>query len=596
MPKRPVRSSSDSGSSRERTPKRVRSSSPWRIDESPSHDEETLKIHVLRAKMDDDAYASLVKLIETSRIVLRRHRNTDAEDAEWKNLVFAEDIKDADVIVTAIRMRQRLERHISWQVAEPAPFNSSTRSLIWQKTKAVVTPQWLEETVRQGTPAPCGEHAALNDLHDDTVRQCPDGPNLLVESGSTTSRLSADIPPSSADPAGEPPTSTELEHLSLSHKARLCLFRASPLICPNQALIDELKIIQLSRKLEGEERSMLSYQRAIAMIKSYPHIITLERLDNEVEDLPYLGTKLVAMIEEYVTLGKISEAESIRESSRFQALSAFSRIYGIGPHTGRRLYDLGLRTLEELDRYYEVTPGSTDGSALSSLELYSKANEETVLEETIKVALALRHDLCQTISRHEAERIGQILDSELAHVEQGCRTLLVGGYRRGKVQGNDVDILITHPNWTLGSQKSRNMSKRLVQSLRERGILVHVMHLAGFHGHNVLRTHHWDSLEKALTILRVPSAGDAVNAPVHRQVDLIFAAPEVFWTAVVGWTGSTMFERDLRLWAKERGMKFDSSGISRRHDSKLFFPRTEREVFDLLELPYIHPALRNADA
>lgn len=58
-----------------------------------------------------------------------------------------------------------------------------------------------------------------------------------------------------------------------------------------------------------------------------------------------------------------------------------------------------------------------------------------------------------------------------------------------------------------------------------------------------------------------------------------------------------MFQRDLRLWAKQqKGMKFDSSGISRRRDSKLYFPKSEREVFEILGLAYVHPSLRNADA
>ena len=91
--------------------------------------------------------------------------------------------------------------------------------------------------------------------------------------------------------------------------------------------------------------------------------------------------------------------------------------------------------------------------------------------------------------------------------------------------------------------------------------------LSGFHAHNALRTSHWDSLEKALTIFVLPSENNCIR--VHRRVDLIFAAPEAYWTAVVGWsalsyhvvsyccltessrTGSTMFERDLRLWAKQ---------------------------------------------
>ena len=55
--------------------------------------------------------------------------------------------------------------------------------------------------------------------------------------------------------------------------------------------------------------------------------------------------------------------------------------------------------------------------------------------------------------------------------------------------------------------------------------------LSGFH--DALRTSHWDSLEKALTIFVLPSADKRPR--VHR-LDLIFTAPEVYcyWTAVVG--------------------------------------------------------------
>jgi hypothetical protein len=57
--------------------------------------------------------------------------------------------------------------------------------------------------------------------------------------------------------------------------------------------------------------------------------------------------------------------------------------------------------------------------------------------------------------------------------------------------------------------------------------------LSGFHTHNTLRTSHWDSLEKALTIFKLPSNGN--QSRVHRRLDLIFAVPEAYWTAVVGW-------------------------------------------------------------
>lgn len=51
----------------------------------------------------------------------------------------------------------------------------------------------------------------------------------------------------------------------LDFTSRYSCQRASPLFCPNQNLVEELDIIRRSRTLEGEERSMLSYSRAIAV-------------------------------------------------------------------------------------------------------------------------------------------------------------------------------------------------------------------------------------------------------------------------------------------------------------------------------------------
>lgn len=98
-----------------------------------------------------------------------------------------------------------------------------------------------------------------------------------------------------------------------------------------------------------------------------------------------------------------------------------------------------------------------------------------------------------------------------------------------------------------------------------------------------------------------------------------------------------MFQRDLRLAAKsvyvrvcsllqpdqtqanslDSGLKFDSSGLyvpnprsvakkkkdtdiyissNRRRDSQLIFPRSEKEIFDIIGIPWVDPTLRNTDA
>jgi hypothetical protein len=75
--------------------------------------------------------------------------------------------------------------------------------------------------------------------------------------------------------------------------------------------------------------------------------------------------------------------EEIKRSERFASLSLFATIYGIGPATSRKLFDLGLRSLRDLEAYYEVdtsTPVEHSGSA----------------EMDIRIALGLRDDFKQT--------------------------------------------------------------------------------------------------------------------------------------------------------------------------------------------------------
>jgi len=165
------------------------------------------------------------------------------------------------------------------------------------------------------------------------------------------------------------------------------------------------------------------------------------------------------------------------------------------------------------------------------------------------------------------------------------------------VKSNDVDIVISHPDLRSGSDKVKGLCKRFVQHLHSRGMVSHIMHLSSFHAHNALRTSRWDSLEKSLTVFKLPpNEKNPQQKRICRRLDLIFAAPESYWTAVIGWSGSRLFERDLRSWAKhEKGLKFDSSGLTRRHDSKLFLPRSEEEVFEILGLDWIEPAMRNAN-
>jgi len=208
-----------------------------------------------------------------------------------------------------------------------------------------------------------------------------------------------------------------------------------------------------------------------------------------------------------------------------------------------------------------------------------------VPESWIEVSLALKDDLSIKIPRNEVEHVAGMVMSELETIQPGCSHTIAGGYRRGKLQSNDIDIVITHKK--ADRKRILELCQELTDVLSKKGLVTHLMTLTG---QTTLKMWHPDVIAKALTIFSLP------NSKRSRRLDLVFVVPDMYWTAVVGWTGSAMFQRDLRLHAKSIGLKFNSSGITRRNNESVVVAHSEREVFEILGLPRIHPTMRNADA
>lgn len=96
------------------------------------------------------------------------------------------------------------------------------------------------------------------------------------------------------------------------------------------------------------------------------------------------------------------------------------------------------------------------------------------------------------IPRREVEEINQVVMRELESIEADCKSIIAGGsvdylsskvvsalnsapartslsYRRGKLESNDADIVISHTDWDRGADKVRGLCKKLVRRLQERG-------------------------------------------------------------------------------------------------------------------------------
>lgn len=102
-----------------------------------------------------------------------------------------------------------------------------------------------------------------------------------------------------------------------------------------------------------------------------------------------------------------------------------------------------------------------------------------------------------------------------------------------------------------------------------------------------------------------PTPSSPKNPNPHRRVDIIISPWKTVGCAVLGWSSETTFQRDLRRYCKERGLKFDSSGIRSREapfnwvdleDGGRGPPESmeeaEKRVFEGLELEWRPPEER----
>jgi hypothetical protein len=212
-----------------------------------------LRIHIIQAKLDNEQLSNIFFIIDS-----RRRSPTFG-------LERCAEAQDADVIITAICMRKRLERHIDRDLAVRSPssrLRSKVLSMIFvlQKREAIVTPQWLYDSAKECKPLPYGDYAALEDIPEETV---PNRPDSIDPQSFGSRQFSHTQQPTRINVSRTPPPAAH----TLSYKAPLACCRAHPLICPNQELVRELDIIRKSRWLEGEDVSALSYARSIAILK-----------------------------------------------------------------------------------------------------------------------------------------------------------------------------------------------------------------------------------------------------------------------------------------------------------------------------------------
>ncbi|XP_072410173.1 DNA-directed DNA/RNA polymerase mu isoform X3 [Chiloscyllium punctatum] len=305
--------------------------------------------------------------------------------------------------------------------------------------------------------------------------------------------------------------------------------------------------------------------------------------------------------------GNCGEVEKLIQNERYQTLKRFTSIFGVGVKTADKWYREGLRTLHEL-----------------------KASKIKLTKEQ-EAGLLYYEDLIVPVTMAEADSIRKIVEEAVHRFLPAAVVKLTGGFRRGKESGHDVDLLITHQD----EGKEQGLLHQVINWMAVQGMIL-------YDDITDNRDQKWKTKEPELfdhfakcylifklqkdmvNVVDLNTSGDHDSLAVNEakemglggqagtcehagcasvkdkdwkaiRVDLVVAPFSQYAYALLGWTGSRLFERDLRRYAKHfKHMSLSSHSLFDNEQKRFLMAATEEEIFAHLGLDYIPPQERNA--
>ncbi|KAI4901041.1 hypothetical protein NFI96_034311 [Prochilodus magdalenae] len=392
-----------------------------------------------------------------------------------------------------------------------------------------------------------------------------------------------------------PKPSADTPQITTTMKSYACQ-RRTPLKHHNAFLTEALEILAENAEFNENEGRSVAFRRSASVLKALPHVV---RGMDDLKNLPCLGEHSLRVIKEILEDGTSREVESTRQSEQYQAMKALTGVFGVGVKSADRWLREGIR---------------------SPLDLIRTGQK---LNQAQQAGVRYYDDLNRPVTKKEAVDISHIVEKAVNAVLPGSIITLMGGFRRGKEVGHDVDFLITHPE----EGAEEGLMPKVLNWLEEKGLLLYQKTTRNSYLESkdgpARPPHNMDRFERCFSIFKLQQTGEDSGTPLETasydsteqpgpswravRVDLVVSPFSQFAFATLGWTGSKsplkpmkpfltqLFERELRRWAgQEKGMSLSSHALYDSKQQCYLRANSEEEIFGYLGLEYIPPCERNA--
>ena len=286
-----------------------------------------------------------------------------------------------------------------------------------------------------------------------------------------------------------------------------------------------------------------AYRRAAQMIEGLDEDIENIVRKDKLTSLPGIGEGLAKKIKEIVETGGLEYFERLKKEVP-GSLATLVSIPGVGPKKASVLFKkMGITTIEQLKK-------ACEGGKLRDLEGFGEITERNIIrgikmleKSSGRVLLSIAYEDGNNYLDY-LKKIHEIKDISIA-----------GSLRRMKETIGDIDILAS-------SNKADKVMAYFVVYPDVKEVL-----LKGSTKTSVL-------------------LDDGI------QVDLRIVKPESYGAALQYFTGSKEHNVILRGIAIIKGLKLSEYGVFKKDTEEYVVGKNEKEVYNILDLPYIEPELR----
>jgi len=307
----------------------------------------------------------------------------------------------------------------------------------------------------------------------------------------------------------------------------------------NIKLANELNFLREIAEITNNPYKERAYKIAIKQVISGPEL----RVGDKV---PGVGDKIQKKISEFLTTGKISEAEELRQSPPIMARHELGQLLGVGPATAKKWVEMGISNLAQL----------SEQVALGRVKL----------NHMQELGLKYRADLRKSVPRAEVTSIGKYIINTIMWISPTAKCEIVGSYRRGAQESGDVDIIVS---------SEKHFDPELLPSLQR--ILQFDKHYI-----DTLSIGADTSSERFSFLFKLHET--------VRQIDILNIPWASYPAALLYFTGSYYHNEWLRGRAKALGFRLNQAGLYK--NGAPIPVTTEHDIYEKIGVPYVPPEKR----